>query len=141
MDTNALRLLCVLLVLPCLPACAPVIALMGSGSSAMQFAATVDRIKLAGDGLSYLGSGKTITDHAVSMVTGADCHLLNVVSPQPVCAPKPAAVAAAANERVTLATVRDDLRSADAPSLLRPRYAGETMKTANGESATDDTAL
>ena len=95
MATNALRLLCVLLVLSCLPACAPVIALMGSGGSTMQIAAAIDRVKLAGDGVSYVGSGKTITDHAVSLATGADCRLLNVLSPDPVCKPKPAAVATA----------------------------------------------
>jgi hypothetical protein len=73
-----------------LTACAPIIAIVGYGQPAVQAAAQVDRIKLIADGISYVGSGKTISDHALSLVKGEDCKIVNVISRDPVCAPKAA---------------------------------------------------
>ena len=109
MATKCIRLLCALGVLSCLPACAPIVGLIGYSNSVLQVAVQIDRIKLAGDGVSYLGSGKTITDHAVSKMVGADCRLMNVVSPDPVCKPKPNEMADKLHARMTLAAVREDL--------------------------------
>ena len=78
----------VLGVLTGLPACAPLVAIMGYGNTATQIAVQIDRIKLASDGVSYLKSGKTVTDHAVSKIVGADCRLMNIVSAEKVCTPK-----------------------------------------------------
>ena len=108
------RLLSVLLALSCLSACAPNIAMIGYGNSAVQIAVQLDRIKLLGDGVSYVGSGKTITDHAVSMVAHADCHVINVISPNPVCAPKRDDATIARNERVNIASLRDELQNDNA---------------------------
>ena len=90
----------------CLTSCAPMLAFAGYGGSVLQVAAQIERVKLVGDGVSYVGSGKTITDHALSMVTGADCRVFNVVSPDPICATKTAAVA---NVTVTLAPAIEPL--------------------------------
>ncbi|HKA45061.1 MAG TPA: hypothetical protein VKF40_23965 [Burkholderiales bacterium] len=56
-----------------LTACAPIMSLAGS------------RVKLLADALSYVESGKTLSDHALSNVTGADCRTFNVASGRPIC--------------------------------------------------------
>lgn len=69
-------------------ACAPIMAIVGYGQSAMQVATQMDRIRLVADGISYAGSGKTISDHALSLAKGEDCKIVNVISRDPVCAPR-----------------------------------------------------
>lgn len=52
----------------------------------MQALATqFDRVKLVADGISYVGSGKTLSDHALSHAAGADCKILNVALDAPIC--------------------------------------------------------
>lgn len=130
MVTKWLRLPGVLGAMLCLPACAPIVALLGSTGSVVQVALQLDRIKLAGDGVSYLGSGKTITDHVVSAVIGADCRLLNVVSPDPVCKQKRNESAERLNARMHLAAANDQLLNGDgvAPAPALPRSAGEGVE-------------
>ncbi len=70
-----------------LSACAPIMMFVGYGQSAVQFAAQVDRVKLIADGVSFVGSGKTLSDHALSLAKGEDCKMMNVVSRDPVCSP------------------------------------------------------
>ncbi|RED48539.1 hypothetical protein [Aestuariispira insulae] len=41
---------------------------------------TYTAVKLSIDGLSYIGTGKSSTDHALSAVTGYDCNMLNIFS-------------------------------------------------------------
>jgi hypothetical protein len=113
MPATAIRLTAALLALLCLPACAPVIAMIGYGNSAVQIAVQLDRIKLLGDGVSYLGSGKTITDHAVSKIVRADCKLLNVVTPDPVCVAKRDNATLARNDRMNIAALSDDLANGE----------------------------
>ncbi len=108
------RLFSIALVVTGLPACAPLVAIMGYGNTATQIAVQIDRFKLASDGLSYIKSGKTVTDHAVSKLVGADCHLMNVISTDPVCtAKKDNAQVTARNERMTLAAVHEDVLNRD----------------------------
>ncbi len=40
---------------------------------------------LAADGVSYVATGKSVTDHGLSAATGEDCALLRVVRHQSVC--------------------------------------------------------
>ena len=141
MINKCIRLLCVLGLLGCLPACAPVVAMIGYGNSAIQLAVQIDRIKLAGDGLSYLGSGKTITDHAVSKLVGADCHLMNVVSPNPVCTAKKEVAQVTRNERINLASVHEDLLNRDAPFKgFAPGATADDGATMNAQSSGETTA-
>ncbi len=130
MVTQCIRLLCALGALTCLPACAPLVAMIGYNNSVVQLAVQLDRIKLAGDGVSYLGSGKTITDHAVSKLAGADCRLMNVVSPDKVCKPNRDESAEKFGSRMNLAAIRDEMLNGDgvAPTMAVPRYAGDGIE-------------
>jgi len=137
MVTIAFRLPCALCVLSCLSACAPIAAMVGYGGSAMQMATMMDRVKLAGDGISYFGSGKTITDHAVSIVVGADCRLLNVMSSKPVCAPAQDATAGNTSSPAAV-TARDDPTESDAPAAADPPYAMDGKLLAGYRAGADD---
>jgi hypothetical protein len=61
------------------------LAAFGSHQAVVQIVAQIERVKLAGDGVSYLSSSKTITDHALSAAIGRDCKIFNVVTRDPVC--------------------------------------------------------
>jgi hypothetical protein len=139
MSKFCLRLLSVLLALSCLSACAPIIAMIGYGNSAVQIAVQLDRAKLLGDGMSYLGSGKTITDHAVSIVAHADCRVMNVISPNPVCAPRRDDTTIARNERVNIALLRDELRNDEArPTDFPPGATADDGATAHAQQLVED---
>lgn len=43
-------------------------------TTAATTAEVIDTAKTVGDGVSYLDSGKTLTDHFTSYVTGKDCN-------------------------------------------------------------------
>src|SRR5450631_1621673 len=70
-----LRIACLLCISLCLKGCAPMLALAGYHQTVVQVVAQVERVKLAGDGVSYVASSKTITDHALSAVVGRDCKI------------------------------------------------------------------
>jgi hypothetical protein len=109
-----IRLSCLLFASVCLKGCAPMLAVVGYSGSAVQLVAQAERIKLVGDGVSYVGSGKTITDHALSMVAGADCRIFNVVSRDPVCASKTAGAAADSKVRLSLGPATEHLPHSEA---------------------------
>src|SRR5215470_10860729 len=44
----------------------------------------------AADGVSYVATGKSVSDHGISEVTGRDCALLRVIRGRPICEDKPA---------------------------------------------------
>ena len=54
-------------------------SMMGLAPQPFQTAAQLDQIKLAVDGASFAGSGKTLTDHAISIATGYDCSLTSAL--------------------------------------------------------------
>lgn len=56
-----------------LTACAPIMSVAGS------------RVKLLADAISYVQSGKTLSDHALSNVTGMECSTFNVALGSPIC--------------------------------------------------------
>ncbi len=68
-----------------LAACAPIVTMLGLGSPAVQFATQLDQLSLVAGGVIYVGSGKTISDHVLSNVTGDDCKMTNLVSGDPIC--------------------------------------------------------
>ena len=68
-----------------LTACAPVLSRTGSSAAAVLLATQFDRVKLLADGVSYVQTGKTLSDRALSNVVGADCRTFNVVSGSPMC--------------------------------------------------------
>ncbi len=79
------RLVSTIATLSTLTACAPLAGMLGLGPSAVQVAAQVDQVKLVADGASFAGSGKTVTDHAISLATGYDCVITNAVKGERVC--------------------------------------------------------
>jgi hypothetical protein len=42
----------------------------------------------AADGISYIATGKSTTDHALSAIASEDCALLRAVQEQPICVAK-----------------------------------------------------
>jgi hypothetical protein len=56
----------------------------GTGT-ATAIAETIDSAKTAGDVGSYINSGKSLTDHAISKYTGKDCRSLNVLEEKQIC--------------------------------------------------------
>ena len=83
--TSARRFVFWIPVFPLLAACAPIATLLSFSQPAVQTAAQVDQIKVVADGVSFVGSGKTVSDHMLSMATGNDCKLTNVLAGTPVC--------------------------------------------------------
>jgi SPOR domain len=43
----------------------------------------------AADGVSYIGTGKSVTDHGISAAVGRDCALFRVVRGKPICEDEP----------------------------------------------------
>ena len=68
-----------------LTACAPLLSLVGINQTMVQTAAQVERAKVAVDGVSYVASSKTTTDHALSVALGKNCKVFNIVARDPVC--------------------------------------------------------
>jgi hypothetical protein len=83
--SSTLRPFCLLLITLCLQGCAPMLAVIGYPSSVVQLVAQVERVKLFGDGASFVASSKTITDHVISKALNKDCKVFHVVTRDPVC--------------------------------------------------------
>lgn len=81
-----MRLLGALAAVSALGACMPFAGLMGMAPASIQTAAQLDQFKLLADGASFAGSGKTITDHALSIATGYDCSVMAAVKGDQLCA-------------------------------------------------------
>jgi hypothetical protein len=84
--------------------CAPLLTLAGSSGSAVQLAAQLDRVKLVADGMSYVASHKTLSEHALSLAAGADCSIINVVSGNSVCVYKNGGANDSASGQISVAT-------------------------------------
>jgi hypothetical protein len=52
---------------------------------------------LAADGVSYVATGKSTTDHALSAIAEEDCALVRAVKEEAICVPKGTAAAALAD--------------------------------------------
>ena len=92
-----IRLACLLSAALGLSACAPMLAVMGSSPGVIQVITQIERVKLLGDGASYATSNKTITDYALSKISGKECKIFNVLTKESVCADKSAVVATDSN--------------------------------------------
>jgi len=93
-------------------------AVVGYSQSVVTLVAQVDRVKLIGDGVSFVGSGKTLTDHALSLVAGGDCRVFNVVSRDPVCATSIAEAGADSKVRLSLGPATAPLEQASAQAAF-----------------------
>jgi len=58
---------------------------MGAGATVVTVAETVDQAKTAGDVVAYGTTGKTLSDHMLSQLTGKDCRMFNVFDHKNIC--------------------------------------------------------
>ena len=68
-----------------LEGCALLASTAGGSAATIQIAQTIDIIKTAGDIGSASVTGKTLTDHAVSELSGKNCKTLNVIEDKKLC--------------------------------------------------------
>jgi len=83
--SKIIRLILWIPILLSAAACAPLIGILGYSGQAIQAAAQMDQVKLMADGVSYVSTGKTVSDHVISAATGSDCKVTNILSKAPVC--------------------------------------------------------
>jgi murein L,D-transpeptidase YcbB/YkuD len=57
----------------------------GGSASTIQVAQTIDMVKTAGDVGSAAVTNKTLTDHALSALSGKDCRVLNIFDKKKIC--------------------------------------------------------
>jgi peptidoglycan hydrolase-like protein with peptidoglycan-binding domain len=57
----------------------------GGSATTIQVAQTIDVIKTTGDVGSAVVTNKTLTDHALSALSGKDCRLFNVLNKKNIC--------------------------------------------------------
>ena len=92
------QLVSLLLTISMLQGCAvTVVELLGLGattevatggavsSTAVSIAQTLDIAKTTGDVVSFVDTGKTLTDHVISKYTGKDCRTFNILEEKEVC--------------------------------------------------------
>jgi uncharacterized protein YceK len=71
--TNLIVLICCLL-----SGCAVIATVTGASSTTITTVKTVEAVKLGADAASSVATDKTLTDHAISAMTGKDCSTMNV---------------------------------------------------------------
>ena len=57
----------------------------GGSAGTIQVAQTIDMIKTAGDVGSAAVTNKTLTDHALSALSGKDCRVMNIFDKKKIC--------------------------------------------------------
>ena len=80
-----LRLIWLNFLLINLKGCALLVSSAGGSAATIQIAQTIDIIKTAGDIGSASVTGKTLTDHAISELSGKNCKTLNVIEDKKLC--------------------------------------------------------
>ncbi|HKF73702.1 MAG TPA: SPOR domain-containing protein [Stellaceae bacterium] len=94
----------------------------------------------AADGVSYVATGKSVSDHGISEVTGRDCALWRVIEGNPVCRDEPTERADPApvevGQQATLPPATDPGKS----SVARQHYLvlGSFVDRRNAERLAED---
>ena len=78
-----LILLCLLSI--CLQGCVLLASSAGGSAGTIQVAQTIDMVKTAGDVGSAAVTNKTLTDHALSALSGKDCRVFNIFDKKKIC--------------------------------------------------------
>jgi hypothetical protein len=73
---------------------------------------------LAADGVSYVATGKSTTDHALSAIAEEDCALVRAVKEEAICVPKGTAAAALADPNQEFVPQPEVRWVAEYPKLL-----------------------
>lgn len=77
--------LLLVLTLTTLQGCVLLASSAGGSAGAIQVAQTNDMVKTAGDLGSVVATNKTVTDHALSALSGKDCRILNIFDKKKIC--------------------------------------------------------
>lgn len=100
--------------------------------------AAVTVASLAADGVSYVATGKSVTDHGISAATGEDCALLRpVLQDKPVCDSTLTARAKTVPVEQGSAAVARPADGTAPPSVVRDQYVtvGSFLDPANAARA------
>ena len=65
--------------------CATVGSIVGASITTIQSAKTVDMIYTGASAASTVTTGKSLTDHLMSKMTGKDCTMFNIFKSKSVC--------------------------------------------------------
>ena len=80
-----IKLILLFLIFTSLEGCALLASSAGGSAGTIQVAQTLDMVKTAGDVGSAAVTNKTLTDHALSAISGKDCRLLNIFDKKKIC--------------------------------------------------------
>lgn len=76
-------LICILLIT--IEGCVLLASSAGGSVATVQTAQTIDMVRLAGDVGSATVTNKTLTDHALSQLSGKDCRIFNIFNKKNIC--------------------------------------------------------
>jgi len=81
----SITLILFLLLSISLEGCALLASSVGGSAGTIQVAQTIDMVKTAGDVGSAAVTNKTLTDHALSAISGKDCRVFNIFDKKKIC--------------------------------------------------------
>ena len=80
-----IKLILLFLIFTSLEGCALLASSAGGSAGTIQVAQTLDMVKTAGDVGSAAVTNKTLTDHALSAISGKDCRVFNIFDKKKIC--------------------------------------------------------
>ena len=80
-----IKLILLFLIFTSLEGCALLASSAGGSAGTIQVAQTIDMLKTAGDVGSAAVTNKTLTDHALSAISGKDCRIFNIFDKKKIC--------------------------------------------------------
>ena len=81
----SIKLILLFLLSISLQGCVLLASSAGGSAGTIQVAQTIDMVKTAGDLGSAAVTNKTLTDHALSALSGKDCRVLNIFDKKKIC--------------------------------------------------------
>ena len=81
----SIKLILLFLLSSGLEGCVLLASSAGGSAGTIQVAQTIDMVKTAGDVGSAAVTNKTLTDHALSALSGKDCRVFNIFDKKKIC--------------------------------------------------------
>ena len=81
----SIKLILLFLLPVSLQGCVLLASSAGGSAGTIQVAQTIDMVKTAGDVGSAAVTNKTLTDHALSALSGKDCRVFNIFDKKKIC--------------------------------------------------------
>jgi len=81
----SIKLISLFLLSISLQGCVLLASSAGGSAGTIQVAQTIDMVKTAGDVGSAAVTNKTLTDHALSALSGKDCRVFNIFDKKKIC--------------------------------------------------------